>query len=123
MRLEFNTRDGVCVLRLKGRFVTGSNAEAASAKNQLQGAGIANVVVDLREVPYIDSTGLAFVVELYKILQGRGGQLAVAGANARVLEVLALTRISEIIPVFDDQESAVAALRVPQVVLAGCAGL
>jgi len=121
MRLESEIRDGVFILRLKGRFVTGSNAEVASARSQLQGTGVATVVVDLGEVPYIDSTGLAFLVDLYKILQARGGQLALAGANARVLEVLALTRIGELIPVFDDQESAVAALRAPQI-LAGCAG-
>jgi anti-sigma B factor antagonist len=121
MRLEFEIRDGVCVLRLKGRFVTGSNAEVASAKNQLRDTGIANAVVDLGEVPYIDSTGLAFLVELYKILQDRGGQLVLARPNARVREVLALTRIGEIIPVFDNQDGAVTALRAPQV-LAGYAG-
>jgi anti-anti-sigma factor len=121
MRLESEIRDGVFVMRLKGRFVTGSHAEVASARSQLQGNGVANAVVDLGEVPYIDSTGLAFLVDLYKILQARGGQLTLAGANARVLEVLALTRIGELIPVFDDQESAVAALRAPQV-LAGYGG-
>jgi len=116
MRLEFNIRDGVFVLRLKGRFSTGSNAEVASAKEQLQQPEIANAVVDLGEVPYIDSTGLAFLVELYKVLQGRGGQLVLAGANARVREVLTLTRIGELMPVFDDQKSAIAALQAPQVV-------
>ena len=121
MRLESEIRDGVFVLRLKGRFVTGSNAEVASARNQLQGTGLVNAIVDLGEVPYIDSTGLAFLVDLYKILQGRGGQLAVAGANARVLEVLELTRIGELIPVFDDQEIALVTLRAPEV-LAGWAG-
>jgi anti-anti-sigma factor len=121
MRLESEIRDGVFVLRLKGRFVTGSNAEAASARNELQETGVVNAIVDLGEVPYIDSTGLAFLVDLYKILQSRGGQLALAGANARVLEVLALTRIGELIPGFDDQESALATLRAPEV-LAGWAG-
>jgi anti-anti-sigma factor len=121
MRLESEIRDGVFILRLKGRFVTGSNAEVASARSQLQATGIANAIVDLGEVPYIDSTGLAFLVDLYKILQVRGGQLILAGANARALEVLALTRIGELIPAFDDQESAIAALRAPQV-LAGWAG-
>jgi anti-sigma B factor antagonist len=121
MRLESNIRDGVCILRLKGRFVTGSNAEVASARKQLQVNDIANAIVDLGEVPYIDSTGLAFLVELYKIMQDRGGQLVLAGANARVLEVLTLTRIGELIPVFDDQKSAIASLREPQA-LAGYAG-
>jgi anti-sigma B factor antagonist len=121
MRLEFEIRDGVSVLRLKGRFVTGSNAEVASAKNQLRETELANAVVDLGEVPYIDSTGLAFLVELYKIMQGRGGQLVLARANARVREVLALTHIGELIPAFESQESAVEALRAPRV-LAGYAG-
>jgi len=111
MRVESQIRDGVCVLRLKGRFVTGSDAELVSAQNSLEEAGIANAIVDLRAVPYIDSTGLAFVVELHKALTSRGGQLFLADANQRVREVLEMTRIGEIIPLFDDVEAAEAALR------------
>jgi hypothetical protein len=47
--------------------------------------------------------------------------LVLARANARVREVLALTGIDAIIPSFDNQETAVAALRTPEV-LAGYAG-
>jgi anti-anti-sigma factor len=111
MRLESQIRDGVCVLRPQGRFVTGSDAELVSAQNYLQETGIANAVLDLNAVPYIDSTGLAFVVELHKSLAGRGGQLFLAGANARVRDVLEMTRIGEIIPLFKDADEAEAALR------------
>jgi anti-anti-sigma factor len=111
MCLEFQIRDGVGILRLQGRFVTGADAEFVSARNSLQQAGIDNAIVDLRAVPYIDSTGLAFVVELHKFLAGRGGQLFLASANQRVREVLRLTRIGEIIPLFEDAEDAEAALR------------
>src|ERR1017187_2383006 len=111
MRLEVQFHDGVCVLRLQGRFVTGSDAELVSARNSLQKAGIANAVVDLSAVPYMDSTGLAFVVELHKALASRGGQLFLAEANQRIREVLQMTRIGEIIPLFQDVEDAEAALR------------
>lgn len=111
MRLESQIRDGVCVLRLQGRFVTGSDAELVSAQNQLQKIGIAKAVIDLSAVPYIDSTGLAFVVELHKSLASRGGQLFLADANRRVREVLEMTRIGEIVPLFDEVEDAEAALR------------
>jgi anti-sigma B factor antagonist len=111
MRLESQIRDGVCVLRLQGRFVTGSDTELLSARKTLQEAGIANAIVDLHAVPYIDSTGLAFIVELHKSLASRGGQLFLAHANERVREVLQMTRIGEIIPLFDDVEDAEAALR------------
>jgi anti-anti-sigma factor len=111
MRLESQIRDGVCILRLQGRFVTGSDAELLSAQNSLEEIGIAKAVIDLRDVPYIDSTGLAFVVELHKSLASRGGQLFLAGANQRVREVLEMTRIGEIVPLFQDVEEAEAALR------------
>ena len=77
----------------------------------LREAGIANAVIDLSAVPYVDSTGLGFVVELHKSLASRGGQLFLAGANQRVREVLQMTRIGEIIPLFEDVEDAEAALR------------
>jgi anti-anti-sigma factor len=111
MRLESQLRDGICILRLYGRFVTGSDAELASARNSLEDTGITKAVIDLRAVPYIDSTGLAFVVELHKSLVSRGGQLSLARANQRVRDVLQMTRIGEIIPIFDDVEGAEAALR------------
>jgi anti-anti-sigma factor len=111
MRLESQIHDGVCVLHAQGRFVTGSDAELASAQNYLREAGIANAVLDLTAVPYVDSTGLAFVVELHKSLASRGGQLFLASANARVREVLEMTRIGEIIPLFNCVEEAEAALR------------
>jgi anti-anti-sigma factor len=110
MRLESQVRDGVCVLRLQGRFVTGSDAALVSARKSLEEIGVVKAVVDLGAVPYIDSTGLAFIVELHKSLASRGGQLFLASANERVREVLDITRISEIIPLFEDVEEAESAL-------------
>jgi anti-anti-sigma factor len=111
MSFESQIRDGVCVLRLQGRFLTGSDAELVTARDFLREIGISRAVLDLSAVPYLDSTGLAFVVELHKSLAGRGGQLFLADATRRVREVLEMTRIGEIIPLFQDVEDAEAALR------------
>jgi anti-anti-sigma factor len=111
MRFKTEIHDGVLIVHLAGRFVTGSDTELLSMKDHLQGIGIVKVMLDLREVPYIDSTGLAFIVELHKAMKNRGGQVVLANGNARVREVLALTRIDEVVPVCDGEESAEAALR------------
>jgi anti-sigma B factor antagonist len=111
MRLESRIEDGVGILRLQGRFVTGSDAAFLSARKFLEEAGINKAVIDLGAVPYVDSTGLAFVVELHKFLVSRGGQLFLTNANERVREVLQITHISQIIPLFEDMEDADAALR------------
>lgn len=111
MRLDSQIRDGVGILRLQGRFVIGSDADLLAARNYLEESGTVNAVLDLNAVPYIDSTGLAFVVELHKSLAKRGGQLYLAAANARVREVLEITRIKEIVPLYTQVDEAEAALR------------
>jgi anti-sigma B factor antagonist len=111
MRFEWEVRDGLFVARPKGRFVTGCEAVLQSAEAQLQQNAVDKAIVDLSEVPYLDSTGLAFVVELHKLLKSRGGQLALASPNERVNEVLTLTRLGEIVPVYDNLENAEAGLR------------
>lgn len=111
MRMEYAVREGVCVLRPVGRFVTGSDAELVSAKAYVQAAGVQKAVIDMSALAYIDSTGLAFVVELHKAMQARGGQLVLAGANERVREVLRLTRIDDIVCLLEGADEAEAALR------------
>ena len=111
MRLKAEMRDSVCILKPQGRFVTGSDADLRAAREYLEENGISKAVIDFGGVPYVDSTGLAFVVELHKVLASRGGQLLLANANERIREVLRLTRISELVPLFDDISDAEAALQ------------
>jgi anti-anti-sigma factor len=111
MRLRAEIRDCVCILEPQGRFVTGSDTDLRAARKYLEENGISKAVIDFGGVPYIDSTGLGFVVELHKSLASRGGQLLLANANERIREVLQLTRIAEIVPLFDDTSEAEAALQ------------
>jgi anti-anti-sigma factor len=66
--------------------------------------------VNCAALPYIDSTGLSFVVALHNTLKDRGGRLALSFVNPRVRKLLELTRLLEVIPVFDDVDSAFAAI-------------
>ena len=111
MRIEIDIKGDVCILRLKGRFVTGSNAEYERARAALQATGCRKVIVDCREAAYLDSTGIAFVVQIYKSVKDSGGEFLLVNINSRVREVLELTTLDEIIPLFDDEQAALAALR------------
>lgn len=111
MRMEFEFSEDLCIVRLAGRFVTGSDAEILRAKKTLNSAGLRDVVADCRELPYLDSTGLSFLVGLHTTLSNSGRRLALAGVNSRVREVLGITRLDAIIPVYEDTSAALAALR------------
>jgi anti-anti-sigma factor len=110
--IEFDFQGDLCVLRLRGRFLTGNGLEYLRTKTEeLKNTGCKNAVADLKEVPYLDSTGIGFVVGLYTSLKNAGGRFVLANVNKRVRHVLEITRLAEIIPIFEDEPRALAAVR------------
>ena len=68
------------------------------------------LLLDFTEVAYIDSSGLATLVEYYKNSRGYSGRLAVAGLSNRVRSIFDLVRLSEIFGVYPSMADAEAAL-------------
>jgi anti-anti-sigma factor len=69
------------------------------------------VLADFNEVPYIDSTGIGFIVGVYtSVTNMPGGRFVLVGPSHRVREVLDLMRLSTIIPIAADEASGLAFL-------------
>ncbi len=109
MDSELKVGDALCILRLKGRFNTGSNADYLRTLDELQRIGAQAVVLDCSELECLDSTGLTFVVGLYTTFESFGGWFALANVNPRVREVLRITHLERILPVFSSVGEAVPA--------------
>jgi anti-anti-sigma factor len=104
MLVEIERQNDVCVLRLKGRFVTGEHLEDLWAKaDEIKRSSCGKVLVDLREVPAMGSTGIGFLVGLYTSVTKNGdGRFVLAGTSPRVREVLEITHLSAVIPMAPD---------------------
>lgn len=113
MLIELENKDDVCILRFRGRFATGVDAAYLRSKTtELKNCGCHKVLADFREVPYVDSTGIGFLVGVYTTVTGsHGGHFVIVGCNPRVREVLDLTRLSTIIPTAADEASGLAFLQ------------
>ena len=69
------------------------------------------MLADFSEVPYIDSTGIGFLVGVYtSVTNTLGGRFVITGPNPRVREVLDLMRLSSVIPITADEASGLAFL-------------
>jgi anti-anti-sigma factor len=53
-------------------------------------------ILDLTDVPYMDSTGLGMIVRHYVRCQGKGVRLIAAGVSPRVLELFKLTKVEAV---------------------------
>ena len=68
---------------------------------------LGRVVLDMTEIPYVDSAGLEALLEITERM-GEGAQvLRICGANKTVREVLTLTDLAPLFDHFDDVTTAV----------------
>ena len=75
--------------------------------------GPASILIDLTDCEFIDSSGLALIVESWRELENRHGdeRLVLACASVQVQRLLRITGTDEAIAVFDSADEALASLR------------
>jgi anti-sigma B factor antagonist len=102
------TEAGAAVLAADGEIDIHTAPELRARLSELQQGGARTIVVDLNEVDFLDSSALGTLVGANKDLQADGGVLKVVCAKPNILKVFEITRLSEVIPVYDTVERACA---------------
>lgn len=112
LEVDLEQRGDVCIARFRGRLSAGSEIEYLSAKGEeIKRLACAKILADFSNVHSVGSTGIGFVVSLYTSARTKsGGRFVLVGANARVRDVLDLTRLSAILPMEKDLASGMAVL-------------
>jgi anti-sigma B factor antagonist len=100
-------REGVTILALKGRITMSEVSPVRDKVQQLLAAAQNQIVLDLGDVEYIDSTGLGNLVISFTQVKKAGGGLKLVRLNKRNVELLALTRLHTVFEVFEDETDAV----------------
>jgi len=107
LEIQSREREGIAILELHGRLAVGGASLLREKVNEAMAAGHANVILDLKDVDHIDSTGLGTMVICYTSLQRAGGSLKLARLNRRNVELLLLTKLSTVFEIFADEQDAV----------------
>jgi anti-sigma B factor antagonist len=100
---------GITRILLDGRLDIQGAAAVDLRMNILAGSS-KFLLIDLTNVSFLGSMGLRSIVIPAKAVSRRGGKVALFGPIPMVEEVLKASNIDEIIPIFHDLDSAVAAL-------------
>ncbi|MRR55065.1 MAG: anti-sigma factor antagonist [Deltaproteobacteria bacterium] len=111
MKLEIAADGGVSTLRFKGERLDAHNSEVLKLKlKEIFEGGAKNVLVDLAEVRFIDSSGLGALVSGFKNAVACKGSLALAGLQDQVRSMFELTRLNRVFDIYVSEEEALAAL-------------
>lgn len=106
--IEQREREGIVIMDLNGRLIVGEPVAGLRERiRELSDAGSNNVILNLKEVDYIDSTGLGGLVISYTSLKKSGGALKLLHLTRRNIELLVLTKLTTVFEIFDDEQDAV----------------
>jgi anti-sigma B factor antagonist len=99
------------VLRLEGEIDISTSPELRMRLQQHLKGKCPALVLDFTEVRYIDSSGLATIVEYLQLAHAFEGRLALAHVSDRVRTIFELVRLHEFLPIHPTVADAAAALR------------
>ena len=111
MELELARGNGVSTLRFKGERLDAHNSDALKVKiKEIFDGGEKNLLVDLSEVRFIDSSGLGALVSGFKNAVTSKGHLALSGFQDQVRSMFELTRLNRVFDIYTSEQAALAAL-------------
>ena len=104
--------DGVTVLDLSGRITLGEGSvQLRDAVRDLISKGAKNILLNLGDVNYIDSSGLGELVSAFTTAKNQGGEIKLLNLTKKVHDLLQLTKLYTVFDIKDDEASAIASFK------------
>ncbi len=104
--------DGVTVLDLGGRITLGEGSvQLREAIRDLIGKGSKNILLNLGDVNYIDSSGLGELVSAYTTAKNQDATLKLLNLTKKVKDVLQLTKLYTVFDIYDNEATAIASYK------------
>jgi anti-sigma B factor antagonist len=101
--------DSVHVVDLSGRITLGEGcSQLREIIRDLLAKGHKNILLNLGEVTYIDSSGIGELVSGFTAVSNQGGHLRLLNLTKKVHDLLQITKLLTVFDVHDDEAKAIA---------------
>jgi anti-sigma B factor antagonist len=98
----------VIILDLHGKILIGEGDDALrDAVTKLVDSGKTKLLLNLAEVPYVDSAGLGEIVRCYTTVSKKGGKLKLLNLTKKIQDLLSITKLLTVFETFENESEAV----------------
>ena len=109
MEIQQREQDGIIVLQLSGKIIGGPDASLINDKlHKLSENGTNKIVADLSQVNWMNSSGLGILISALTTIRNTGGELKVAAATEKIRNLLTITKLTNVIKLYDTVDEALA---------------
>lgn len=115
MNINERVVDGVTILDLNGTLTFGAGDATLKDKiHNLVTEGRKDFLLNLSNVPYVDSTGLSVIIGAYTTTKRVSGRLKLLNVTKRIRDLLVITKLVTVFDTFDTEAEAVRSFSTPE---------
>ena len=112
MEIQERVLENAVVVDLNGKLTIGEGDELLREKiNSLMQQGHTNLLLNLGEVPYVDSAGLGEIVRTFTTVKHQGGTLKLINLTKRIKDLLTITKLLTVFDTYDSEAEAVGSFK------------
>lgn len=113
LQVEMEHGSKALIVRLKGEL-DHHTAEAVKARMEdaINRGGASHVVVNMRDLKFMDSSGLGVILGRYKQVMGKGGKMVLCEVGPSVYRLFEMSGLFKILAVKENERQAISSLEV-----------
>ena len=101
MEYKFSNDNDFLIITLKGDLIGEENGQSITGElEKYNGNGNLNVIIDISDVRYINSSGIGVLITLLTKVRNKGGELCLINPSESVQKLLIITKLQAIFKVF-----------------------
>ncbi|MBN3041139.1 MAG: STAS domain-containing protein [Candidatus Omnitrophica bacterium] len=106
MKVSNLKKSDCTICSIEGEINLNTSPDLRKAFEEFSRQNIKKIIIDFEQVPYIDSSGLATLIELFQRMKKIDGKLRICSVPEKVKNVFEVTKLHKLFEIYDDQESA-----------------
>ncbi len=109
MEIQQREQNDIVILALSGKIIGGPDATLFNDKlHDLIESGKNKVIADLSQVDWMNSSGLGILISALTTIRNSGGDLKIANGPEKIKNLLTITKLVNVFPIYDTIEDAIA---------------
>ena len=107
MPIKVENKEGLAVCHVVGEIDINSSPDIKKAFDKLISKKEPKIVINFAKVTYVDSSGLATLVELLKNMRAYGGRMRLANLSPKVKSLFEITKLDKLFEILADEAEAI----------------
>ena len=110
MQFKQEDKNGILVCYMTGEIDINTSPQIKKSFDKVIGSKKEKIVLNFKDVDYVDSSGLATLVEMLKGIRSYGGKLKLSNLSTKVKNLFEITKLEKLFDITPEEEEAVKSL-------------